>query len=368
MSDSATSTTPTSSTTPATSTTSARHHIILPTEILHKKPKHPKPYDLLKLRYINVLFADLDTPYTNTACIDIEMGRREYPEYWKIFGTADQQTPDQQYHRMIEQENRGWWETRDGKQSQTFASEEEGRLELYSVLAADIENAKLALEASDIEFNPRTKKATTKALLLFWRMQWHDRPGLKHLCERSETEEMNLNTRYNLFVTEKLEVRTQFLEILKQVANRLWKTLGFRKYTRKWSLRNGRLLRYEQFINVKDMNTWVQDLTAEMTIEVISKIGIVRALQMVERAQASDTAQVVKSAQASESERECWINKAVVERLDKMLEETAEVLKSKAPGKVFRFGTLLGLQPGDVVDVKESMFSPLMWVAPSSLC
>ncbi|KAI4169924.1 MAG: hypothetical protein LQ343_005305 [Gyalolechia ehrenbergii] len=278
-----------------------RHHFhgygILPADVILNITKHMKPRDLKNLLRVNKNFADLGE--SNTVTIHIGMQREQYPEYYELFGTINRQTPDQEYHCMIEKENRQWWEWQDEKMFRefhgfpnqyepgAFAPGEPGRVELYSALAKDIEKAKMALKRKKISFNTRSEDLTTKALMLFWKMQWNDRCGLEHLCERTATEDHYVHVRHKLFLAEKPEVRARFIQILKPVACRLWQRLEFRDYTKDWSMTHRRLLRYEQHISVDALDIWVRDLAAELTIEVISKTGILRALRL-ESAQLCD--------------------------------------------------------------------------------
>ncbi|KAL9029595.1 MAG: hypothetical protein Q9196_002185 [Gyalolechia fulgens] len=315
--------------------------------------------DLKNLLRVNKDFAQLGMSCTATIHIGIQ--REQYPEYYELFGTINRQTPDQEYHSMIEKENREWWEWRvdetfrmsDGcsteREHHEFRPGEAGRVDLYATLAGDIEKAKIALRGEKISFSLRSEDVTRKALMLFWKMQWNDRYGLEHLCERTETEEHYVHVRQNLFLAEKPAVKARFIKILKPVARRVWKRLEFRVYTKAWSMTNRRLLRNEQHISVGALDTWVRDLAAELTIEAISKIGIVRALQL-ECAQVSDW-------------DTAWIHEAIVDRLEELLDETVTVLQIGAPNEVFQFGRALGLAPEDVVDNGKPMFSDLLWLA-----
>lgn len=290
---------------------------------------------------------------------DLSKEREQYPEYYELFGTVDRQTPDQEYHCMIEKENREWWERRDGKEPRVFAHGEAGRVELYSVLAAEIEKTESSLEANKIHFDPMTKDTTTKALLLFWKMQWQDRPGLSHLCERSETEDYYLKIRYDLFLNETPEVRARYLEILKPVAYQLWKNSDFRKYTRNWSMANRKVLRFEEYISTKAMDGWVCDLAAELIVELVSKIGIVRALQVKTEALNHVWAPQANPFASSYIRRD-WIKGAVLERLGEILGDVVTVLKSQAPHEVFQHGTALGLRSKDVIADGVPMFDIML--------
>ncbi|KAL8721926.1 MAG: hypothetical protein Q9225_001482 [Loekoesia sp. 1 TL-2023] len=330
-----------------------RGYEILPAELILEATKYLQLQDLGNLQLVNKSFAELGTSSRNA--IHIGMQREQFPECYKLFGTVNRKTPDQEYHTMIEEENREWWKREEDERfhawygfprqqnHQAFRQGEVGRLDLYSTLAKDIEDVKTALDEGGISFDVGSEEITKKALVLFWKMQWNDRPGLHHLCERTETEEKYLVIRYKLFVDEDPEVRARFVEILKPVAFRLWNKPEFRDYTKDWSIANKEIIRSERCMSAGDLDCWVHDLAAELTVEVISKIGILRALRLNHAEKCNwDTT---------------WINDIIVNRLEERLDETATLLKIQAPNKVFQFGRAIGLEPGDVIGAGESMFS-----------
>ncbi|KAL8937358.1 MAG: hypothetical protein Q9216_004464 [Gyalolechia sp. 2 TL-2023] len=332
---------------------------ILPAAAILNLTKYMKPNDPRNFLRLNDNFADFGV--SNTETIHTGIQRQQYPEYYELFGTNQQQTPDQEYHRMIEKENREWWNWQeerifydaykfpDREHPRVLRPTEAGRVDLYSTLTRDIEKVETVLGKQGISFSLWSKGVTRRALMLFWKMQWNDRPGLEHLCERTETEEMYLKIRHDLFLTEEPDVRGRFIEILRYIARRLWQRLEFRDYTKDWSLTNRRLLRYEQHTRFRNLDDWIRDLTAELTIEVISKIGILRAFRM-------------ESAQACTGEL-AWINEAIIGRFEQLLEGTATVFPIQAPNKVFQFGRAIGLEPLDVVDNGKSMFNDSLWLA-----
>ncbi|KAL8725855.1 MAG: hypothetical protein Q9166_007101 [cf. Caloplaca sp. 2 TL-2023] len=195
---------------------------------------------------------------------------QQFPEYYQFFGMVGEETLDQDYHVAIE--------TRTPRMG--FGTRAVGRIVLFAALAEDIEKAATTVHEEGITITAGSEELTRKALMLFWKMQWNYRPGLDHLCDQDETERNYLNIRHKLFTAATPAVQARFKEILKLVGSRLWKDLELWDFTIDWSARNQRYIIAEHYITARDLETWVQDLPAELTIEVISKIGIVRAIKL----------------------------------------------------------------------------------------
>ncbi|KAL8647083.1 MAG: hypothetical protein Q9210_005765 [Variospora velana] len=284
----------------------------------------------------------------NARAIHVGIQKEQFPDFHQLFGTAELKTPDQEYRTMIEEENRQWWrvkedewfnkadESQQRRDMKLFASGDVGRVALYVALVKDIEAARLELYDDEIHFGTRSIASMEKALTLFWKMQWSDRPGLEHLCERTETEDYYVDIRCRLFAGEEPGVRECFIAVLKHVALTLWARLEFWNFTRGWAFDNRDVIESQSHISVDELESWVRGLVAELTVEVISKIGIRRAISL-------DHADV----RAPEA---WWIPERISGRLDELLEETAVALKIQAPGQVFRFGSAIGLQAHDIVD------------------
>ncbi|KAI4113166.1 MAG: hypothetical protein LQ345_005792 [Seirophora villosa] len=318
----------------------------LPGELVLEIMKKTKSQDLRNLVQANKGIRSIAK--LNARAIHIGIQKEQFPDLHQLFGTAGQKTPDQEYHSMIEEENRKWWRVEEEKwfkmadASQQrrdivpFSSGDVGRVALYTTLVKDIEAARTELDDDGMWFGTRSIASTEKALTLFWKMQWNDRPGLEHLCERTETEDHYINLRCKLFAAEEPEVRSHFISILRQVASALWARLEFWDFTRAWYSDNRFVIESQSNISVDELESWVRGLVAELTVEVISKIGIRRAISL-------DHADVC----APDTD---WILERMSGRLEELLEGTAVVLKIQAPGQVFRFGSAIGLQAHDIID------------------
>ncbi|KAL9593672.1 MAG: hypothetical protein Q9219_007442 [cf. Caloplaca sp. 3 TL-2023] len=328
----------------------------LPWELVLETAKHCKPKELRNLLLLNKTYAEFGK--ANMNAIQIGIQKMQYPEYYDLFGTDDRKTPNQEYNSMIEEENREWWVSADDQRflawygfprrptDRPFRSGELGRVDLYSALAKDIEEAKTVFCKKDDWLVTQSDKVTTRALLLLWKMQWQDRPGLQHLCERTETEEMYLAIRHRLFEAEGPEVRACFKYILMRVASHVWKKPGFRYNTEDWYQRNEDLIGRQQHISIHDLDCWVRNLAAELVVEAVLKLGILRALR-------------VKPGLNSGWDM-LWIHITIANKLEELLDETAATLAFGKPEVVFRFGRNIGLKPGDIVLGPEevSLFWP----------
>ena len=309
------------------------------------------PQDLEKLVQINKNISALASSSKRTIIKGIHT--QQFPDYHELFGMIGEESPDQEYNAAIEKENREWWIREEDERFQAWFHYQRlqqclgpgfiGRINLFAGLTEGIEAAATALKSEGITFDEETEAVTIKALKLSWKMQWNDRPGLEHLCDRDGTERSYLHLRHNIFVSETAEVKVRFQEILSLIGSRLWKDLEFWDFTFDWSRRNKLLIASEQYISAKNLEDWVQDLTAELMVESISKIGVVRAIQLDHADRCGwDTA---------------WINEKMAVRLLELLDDLEPVLWHGAPAPVFEFGRAIGLWPEDIVDRKIRMFT-----------
>lgn len=335
----------------------------LPAELILEIMEKTKPRDLKNLVLATQRVERIAKLHEQSIHIGIQ--KEQFFEYYRLFGTDDLMTPDQEYHTAIEKENREWWNDEEDKRfylehgirrhtNLKLASPGVvGRVTLYSALAKDIEDARIALTSESLPLSAGSIEVTEKALLLFWQMQWNDRPGLEHLCERTETENGYNNKRQKLFTTEGPQVRSCFLNILKPVVLRVWKRLEFWDYTRSWSSNNINVIRSQQQINTDDLDSWVREMVAELMIEVTLKIGVRRALRLNH---------------ADECDRDTeWIIERTVDKLEELLKDlledllqgTVSVPKIPVP-RAFLFGRAMGLQPEDIIDKTIPILSGLL--------
>ncbi|KAI4286751.1 MAG: hypothetical protein L6R35_003996 [Caloplaca aegaea] len=332
--------------TPAWQAKNPCHFDRLPGELILDIMRKTRSQDLANLVQANKGIRSIAK--LNARAIHVGIQKEQFPDFHQLFGTADLKTPDQEYHTMIEEENRQWWrveedkwfnkadESQQRRDTKPFASGDVGRVTLYVALVKDIEAARLELYNDEIHFGTSSIASMEKALTLFWKMQWSDRPGLEHLCECTETEDYYIDIRCRLFAAEELGVRECFIAVLKHVASALWARLEFWDFTRGWASENRDVIESQSRINIDELESWVRGLVAELMVEVISKIGIRRAISL-------DQADV-RAPEAS------WILEKISGRLDELLKKTAVALKIQAVGQVFRFGSAIGLQPHDIVD------------------
>ncbi|KAL8921060.1 MAG: hypothetical protein Q9172_004214 [Xanthocarpia lactea] len=325
----------------------------LPPELLLDIMRWTYPQDLGNLVQINKNISALASSNKRTIIKGIHT--QQFPDYHELFGMIGEESPDQEYNAAIEKENREWWICEEDERfedwfhrprlQQRLGPGSIGRINLFAGLSEGIKAAATALKSEGITFDEETEAVTIKALLLFWKMQWNDRPGLEDLGDRDGTERSYLDLRHKIFVSETAEVKGRFQEILRLIGSRLWKVLEFSYFTIDWSKRNILLIASGQHISAKDLESWVQDLTAELVVDSISKIGVVRAIKLDYAYYCGwDTA---------------WINEKMVDRLLELLDEMAWVLRYGAPAPVFEFGRAMGLWPEDVVDRKIRMFTDL---------
>ncbi|KAI4191703.1 MAG: hypothetical protein LQ346_004644 [Caloplaca aetnensis] len=317
----------------------------LPTELILAIMKQTKVRDLK-----NLVQADQRTrsiAKRNVKAIHIGIQEEQFPEYHRLFGTFDSMTPEQEYHAMLEEENREWWRVKDNEQLMMTRSPHQrlkdkqrllgnrGRIALYSTLAKDIEVTRIALCREEEPPRPGSARLTEKALMLFWKMQWNDRPGLEHLGERSETEDYYLDIRNQLFANEMPEVRSRFVEILTFVGSRLWRETGLWQWIKTWYAENMSFTQSRQHINTEDVVRWARNVAADLTVETILKISIGRALRM-------------DHLDACDPDLD-WIHVTIMDRLAERLDEATAVLTTGIPAYDFRFGQAIGLRAEKIV-------------------
>lgn len=323
-----------------------RHHFDnfskLPTELILAIMKKSKRRDLKNLVRANQRTRSIAK--WNQTTIHIGIQEEQFPEYYQLFGTFDRMTPEQEYHVMVEEENREWWKKKDDEQLMWIRGStgdkrhlpgHRGRIALYSALAKDL--AVTRIELCNEEGPPRLgdKKLTEKALMLFWKMQWNDRPGLEHLCERSETEDHYLDIRHKLFANEMPEVRSRFIEILTFVGSRFWRESQLWQWIKTWVTENLDRIQSQQHTSLEALECWGRNLTADLTVEAVSKIGIRRALRMDH----PDVCDIDLD----------WIHNTMMDRLEELLIEGTHVLSTHTPTHNFRFGQAIGLRAEEIV-------------------
>ncbi|KAL8859040.1 MAG: hypothetical protein Q9178_004521 [Gyalolechia marmorata] len=323
----------------------------LPPELILDIMRWTYPQDLGNLVQINKNISALASSNKRTIINGIHT--QQFPEYHELFGMIGEESPDQEYNAAIEKENREWWIREEDERFQDWFHRPRlqqrlgpgsiGRINLFAGLTEGIEAAATALKTERLTFDEETQAVTIKALKLFWKMQWNDRPGLEHLCDRDGTERSYLDLRHRIYVSETAEVKGRFQEILRLIGSRLWGDLELWDFTIDWSRRHQLLIASEQHISATNLESWVQDLTAELVVESISKIGVVRAIQLDHADYCVwDTA---------------WINEKMAGRLLELLDDLEPVLGYGAPAPVFEFGRSIGLWPEDIIDRKIRMFT-----------
>ncbi|KAL8761195.1 MAG: hypothetical protein Q9184_002658 [Pyrenodesmia sp. 2 TL-2023] len=309
----------------------------LPTELILAIMKKSRLRDLKNLVRANQRTRSIAK--WNETTIHIGIQEEQFPEYHQLFGTFDRMTPQQEYHVMVEEENREWWRYKDEEQLMMMrgptADKQQllghrGRTALYSALAKDIETTRIALCNEEEPPRPGSTKLTEKALMLFWKMQWNDRPGLEHLCERSQTEDHYLDIRHKLFANEMPEVRSRFVEILTFVGSRFWRESQLWQWIHTWELENLDRIQSQQHTSMEALDCWGRNLAADLTVDAISKIGIRRALRM-------------DHPDACDRDLE-WIHDTMMDRLEELLDKAAELLSTQILTHEFRFGQAIGLQ------------------------
>ncbi|KAL8852287.1 MAG: hypothetical protein Q9221_002782 [Calogaya cf. arnoldii] len=281
---------------------------------------------------------------------------QQYPDFHKLFGTVGEEKEDEKWYVSAEKEDREWWLREDNRRNgggtghegwsgqswnslHPLPTEFVGRIRFFVALAEDIEKTAAALkEEGCITDDAGSEGVTRRALLLFRKMQWIDRPGLEHLCSQDDTVFEYMELRRGYFDDETAEVRIRFQEIMRFLGSRVWKRLEMWDWTREWSTMQQYMGR--QYIG-EEVEMCVRDFTAELAVQVVSKIGIDRAIKL-DYTHDSDTA---------------WINEKAIDRLEKFLDDMEGFLRTGIPLPAFGcFGGTTGVLAGDIVDEDIDLF------------
>ncbi|KAL8817750.1 MAG: hypothetical protein Q9223_003477 [Gallowayella weberi] len=311
---------------------------------------------------------------TNWRTILLGVSTQQFSEFHDLFGMYGKETPDQEYNLAVAEESGEWWARKDDEALQKsseracrwnineaaastpiifhepHANEESGRIELFVYFAKEIEAAATALDKEIIEFDAGSGALTKKALMLFWKMQWNDLPGLDRLCKRDETDtdRYYFHVRLSLFTAETPEVQARFQEIIRAIGSRLWNGLKFWDFTSEWSMQHEPYITTQWHISVSDLEIWLQDLIAELTVEVICKIGISRAIEL-------DHADYC-------SWRTEWINERMSDRLMDFLRDLPQWLRIGYLPPVLKFGRAIGLLPEEIAQRRRPILSDWIYV------
>ncbi|KAL8826981.1 MAG: hypothetical protein Q9170_007194 [Blastenia crenularia] len=251
---------------------------ILPGELVLKVATYLQLQDLKNHLLVNKSFAALGKSTWNAIHIGIQ--REVFSDYYHLFGTINRRTPDQVHHIIFKEEHREWWGQWKSQEDQRyhswhgfpkqpkhrpFRAGEAGHVDLYTMLDKEIEKSKTALGKAG-----------------------------------------------ELFAGEELEVRARYVDILK---------CEFLMWTKDWSLFNDELFCAEQDMSVQDLDDWVRKMTAELAIEIVSKIRVLRALKIHDK------------------EACHWEMTWILDTIDTIIDRFDQ----------FRFGRAIGLKAEDVV-------------------
>lgn len=337
----------------------------LPPELVLEVTKWTNIQDLGNFVFSSSTVSELAS--TSKRAISKGIQAQQYQELHQTFGMVGEETPDQKWYLVGEEENRKWWlrEDRrrygqdrgregDGRHEDRQGHSREsllpltpgciGRINFFAALAEDMEKTAAALkEAKCITANAGSEGLTRQALLLCQKLQWIDRPGLEHLCSQDDTVHDYLELRRELFDAEAPEVRTRFQEIMRLVGSRVWKRLELWDWTREWSTRNKELIARQQYIGCRGLKMWVREVTAELAVEVVSKIGLDRAIKL-DYTHGSIVDMI-------------WINEKVIDRLEELLDDMEKILRNGGHPPAYGFGGTIGLVPENIVDENVRTFS-----------
>lgn len=284
----------------------------------------------------------------------------QYPELCKTFGMPGEETEDQKWYLVAEKENQEWWllddekrygEDRGPKERQDHSRDSSlpltpgciGRIKFFTALAEDMDRTAEALkEAECMTSETGSEGLTRRALLLCLKLQWIDRPGLEHLCSQDDLVHDYLELRQEMYDAEASEVRTRFREIMRLVGSRVWKRLELWCWTYQWSLNHKELISRQQYIGWEKAKMWLRDVTAELAVEVVSKIGLDRAIKL--------------NYTCGPSEDMIWINETVIDRLEELFDDLKKILRNGGRLPTYGFGVTVGLLPEDIVEEGVEMF------------
>lgn len=279
----------------------------------------------------------------------------QYPEYHQLFGVFEEETQLHKDNLSAYMDTQKWWIWKDDWEYQhreeKYRDKPRGsrnfpqllrtgpidRINFFAALAEEIDKTAAALKVEEGEdFDVGKEGVTRQALVLFWRLQWMDQPGLEYLCKMHDMALAYLDIQQQLFAAEASEVTSRYQEILKLVGSGLWKRLELWDFTRAWWIENIDLIKSQRRMSAGEVGIWVRQLTAELVVEVVSKIGIDRAIRL-------------KHADNCDWDT-LWINGEMAERLMELLDDMVPILKHGGEIPNYGFGETVGLLPRDMAD------------------
>ncbi|KAL9029254.1 MAG: hypothetical protein Q9180_007051 [Flavoplaca navasiana] len=325
----------------------------LPPEIILEVMKWTNLQDLGKLLLTNKDISVLAS--TSKRSIVKGIQSNQYPEYHQLFGVFKEETQLHKDNLSAYMHTRRWWIWKDDweyeHREETYKDKPRGsrsfpqllrtgpidRISFFAALAEEIEKTAAALKVEEgEEFDVAKERVTRQALVLFWRLQWMDQPGLEYLCKMHDMALDFLDMQQQLFAAETSEVMSRYQEILKLVGSGLWKRLELWDFTRAWWMENIDLIKRQGRMSVGEVGIRVRQLTAELVVEVVSKIGIGRAIRL-NHADSCDWDTL-------------WINGGMAERLMELLDDVVPVLKHGGEIPNHGFRETAGLLAEDIAD------------------
>ncbi|KAL8883356.1 MAG: hypothetical protein Q9192_007219 [Flavoplaca navasiana] len=325
----------------------------LPPEIILEVMKWTNLQDLGKLLLINKDISVLAS--TSKRSIVKSIQSNQYPEYHQLFGVFKEETQLHKDNLSAYMHTQRWWIWKDDweceHREETYKDKPRGsrsfpqllrtgpidRLKFFAALAEKIEKTAAALKVEEGEdFDVGKEEVTRQALVLFWRLQWMDQPGLEYLCKMHDMALDFLDMQQQLFAAETSEVMSRYQEILKLVGSGLWKRLELWDFTRAWWIENIDLIKSQRRMSAGEVGIWVRQLTAELVVEVVSKIGIDRAIRL-------------KHADVCDWDT-LWINGQMADRLMELLDAMVPILKHGGEILNYGFRETVGLLPEDIAD------------------
>ncbi|KAL8994066.1 MAG: hypothetical protein Q9169_005874, partial [Polycauliona sp. 2 TL-2023] len=288
---------------------------------------------------------------------------RPYLEYSQLFGSVGRKTQLQVDNLRAELDTRKWWASRDDHEyehrEEAFIDRPRGKwsfagpLELgpksrilyFATLRREIKETRMTLKEVEEKascYDQTKKEVTRRALVLFWRLRWMNRPGLEHLASQDEMTGYFVQFAEEIIDAEQPEVQDRYREIVRFIGSRLWNRLHLWDFTRDWWSWNSIRMAGQPYWDVECLENVVRDITAELVVEVVSKIGIDRALRLdhAERCDWDTT----------------WINERLADRLMEVLDELLPKLRSGSNPPESGFGGAMGILPDEIADVAMGMF------------
>ncbi|KAL8982879.1 MAG: hypothetical protein Q9205_002737 [Flavoplaca limonia] len=325
----------------------------LPPEVILEVMKWTNLQDLGKLVLTNKDISVLAS--TSKRSIVKGIQSYQYPEYHQLFGVFREESQLHKDNLSAYMDTRRWWICRDDweyeHREETYKDKPRGsrnfpqllrtgpinRIRFFAALAKEIEKTAAALKVEEGEdFDEGKEEVTRKALVLFWRLQWMDEAGLEYLCKMHYMALDFLDMRQQLFAAETSKVTRRYQEILKLVGSGLWKRLELWDFTRAWWTENIDLIKSQRWMSAEEVGICVRQLTAELVVEVVSKIGIDRAIRL-------------KHADGCDWDT-LWINEEMADRLLELLDDMVPILKHGGEIPNHGFRETAGLRPEDIAD------------------